>query len=53
MEREGGLIAHIAQARKAGAQDEEIYQAILVSTGLSGFPATLAAFGVARSYLQR
>jgi 4-carboxymuconolactone decarboxylase len=51
MEHEGGLVAHIAQARRAGATEPEIYHAILVATGLSGMPATLAAFGTARNAL--
>jgi len=49
MEHEGGLIAHISQARKAGAQDEEIYHAIVSAAGLAGFPAALKAFAVARN----
>ena len=48
MEHEGGLIAHISQARKAGAQDAEIYQAIVSTTGLAGLPATLKAFAAAK-----
>ncbi len=52
MGHEGGLMAHIAQAKKAGAEDKEIYQAILVCAGQSGFPASLAAFGTARKTLQ-
>ena len=50
-EHEGGLIAHISQARKAGANEDEIYHAILLATGLAGFPAVLAAFGTAKEYL--
>jgi len=52
MEHEGGLVAHIAQARRAGATDAEIYHAILVVIGLSGIPATLAAFGTAGNALE-
>lgn len=48
---EGGLIAHISQARKAGANTGEVYHAILLATGLVGFPAVLAAFGAAKKYL--
>jgi 4-carboxymuconolactone decarboxylase len=48
MEHEGGLVAHISQARKAGASDQEIYHAILLATGLAGLPATLKAFGAAK-----
>ena len=48
---EGGLVAHISQARRAGAADAEIYHAILVSTGLAGFSSTLGATSVAREYL--
>jgi len=49
LEHEGGLIAHIAQARKAGARDAEIYQAIVSTTGLAGLPATLKAFAAAKN----
>ncbi len=52
MKHEGGVIAHISQAQKAGATKEEIYQAILIATGLAGFPAVLAAFAGARDRLQ-
>jgi 4-carboxymuconolactone decarboxylase len=48
MEHEGGLIAHISQARTAGASDEEIQHAIVVATGLAGLPATLKAFGASK-----
>ena len=51
LRREGGLIAHIDRAREVGASPEQIYQAILVATGLIGFPNTLAAFGIARDRL--
>jgi 4-carboxymuconolactone decarboxylase len=51
LEHQGGLIAHISQARKAGANENEIYHAILLTTGLAGFPAVLAAFGTAMEYL--
>jgi AhpD family alkylhydroperoxidase len=50
-EHHGGLIAHISQARKVGATEEEIYHAILLTTGLVGIPAVLAAFGTATEYL--
>ncbi len=50
--REGGLVAHISKAQKLGAPKEEIYQAILLASGLSGFPSTLAAFSVARKHLE-
>ena len=48
MEHEGGLIAHISQARKAGASEEEIQHAIVLATGLAGLPPTLKAFGAAK-----
>ena len=51
LRREGGLIAHIDRARDEGASPEQIYQAILVATSLTGFPTTLAAFGIARDRL--
>ena len=52
LRREGGLIAHIDLARDAGASPEQIYQTILLATGLTGFPTTLAAFGIARDHLE-
>lgn len=52
LEREGGATAHIAQAKKAGAENDEIYHAMLVATGLAGFPAVLAAFGAAKKHLE-
>ncbi|HEX9592030.1 MAG TPA: carboxymuconolactone decarboxylase family protein [bacterium] len=52
LEHEGGLVAHVSQAQKAGASDDEIYQAILVATGLAGFPAALAAYGYAADFLK-
>ena len=48
MGHEGGLMAHISQARKAGAQEDEIYQAIMTATGLAGFPAILQAYAAAK-----
>jgi alkylhydroperoxidase/carboxymuconolactone decarboxylase family protein YurZ len=45
-------VAHVSQARKAGAQPAEIYQAILLATGLAGFPAVLAAMATAKKYLK-
>lgn len=51
LRREGGLIAHIGRAREEGASPEQIYQAILVAMSLTGFPTTLAAFGIARDRL--
>ena len=35
MEHEGSVVAHVSQAKTAKATDEEIYQAILVATGLA------------------
>lgn len=52
LEHEGGLIAHISQARKAGATEKEIEHAILVATGLAGFPAVLQASTIAKDYLE-
>ncbi len=52
MKHEGGVVAHISQAQKAGATTEEVYHAILVATGLAGFPAALAAFASARDHLK-
>ncbi|BAU49375.1 carboxymuconolactone decarboxylase [Sulfurifustis variabilis] len=52
LEHEGGLIAHVSQARKAGATEKEIEHAILVATGLAGFPAVLQASELARDYLE-
>ena len=53
LEREGGLVAHISQAKKAGADNHEIYHAILIAMGLVGFPAVLAAFSTATKYLKQ
>lgn len=52
LEHEGGAVAHISQAKKAGAQESEIYHAILLATGLAGFPAVLAGFTTAKKYLK-
>jgi len=52
MEHQGGVFAHVSQARKAGATSEEIYHAILLATGLAGFPAALAAFASAKEHLE-
>jgi len=49
--RKGGLHAHIHRARKAGAQKEEILQAILLAVPLVGLPAVLDAFLVAEKAL--
>lgn len=48
--RHGGLAAHIAQAQRAGAQEAEIYQAILATMSLAGFPTTLGAFAMAKEH---
>jgi AhpD family alkylhydroperoxidase len=48
LEHEGGLIAHISQAKKAGARDDEIQHAIVVAAGLIGLPSTLKAFATAK-----
>jgi AhpD family alkylhydroperoxidase len=53
LRREGGLIAHIDRAKDVGATPGEIYQTILLATGLIGFPSTLAAFSIARDRLER
>jgi 4-carboxymuconolactone decarboxylase len=50
LEHHGGLVAHISQARKAGATDNEINHAIIVAMGLAGFPTVLAASKTAREY---
>jgi len=52
MGREGGLVAHISKAKKAGAQKNEIYHSILLAMGLAGFPTTLSAFAVAKKHLE-
>lgn len=53
MEHEGGVVAHASQARKAGASDDEIYQAILTATTLCGFPAVLGAVSTAKKFLEK
>lgn len=52
LEHEGGLVAHISRARKAGASDKEIRHAILVAMGIAGFPTVLAAEATAQHYLK-
>ena len=49
--RHGGLVAHISQAQRAGAQEAEIYHALLITMSLAGFPDTLGAFVTAREHL--
>ena len=52
LEHEGGLVAHISQARAEGAPPAEIYHAILLATGLAGFSAALGGFQTAKEYLE-
>ncbi len=52
LQHEGGVVAHISQAKKIGASNDEIYHAILVAMGLAGFPAVLAAVATAKRYLE-
>ena len=52
MGHEGGVIAHVSQARRAGASPEEIYQALLCTMAQAGFPATLASITAARKHLE-
>ncbi len=52
MGHEGGVIAHVSQAKKAGASPEEIYQALLSTMSLAGFPATLKSISAARKHLE-
>jgi 4-carboxymuconolactone decarboxylase len=52
LEHEGSIVAHISQAKKAGAEDNEIYHAILLATGLGGFSVVLAAVDTARRFLE-
>ena len=52
MEHEGGIVAHASQARKAGASNDEIYQAILTAISLCGFPAVLSAVSTAKKFLE-
>jgi AhpD family alkylhydroperoxidase len=52
LRRQGGLIAHIDRARDVGASTEQIYQTILLATGLTGLPTTLAAFSIVRDHLE-
>ena len=53
LEHDGGLVALISQAKKAGAKDSEIFQAILLATSLAGFPAALAGYRAAKDYLAK
>jgi AhpD family alkylhydroperoxidase len=50
--REGGLVAHVLRAKRAGASPSEIYQAILQAVGLTGFPASLASYRIVKEYLK-
>ncbi len=52
LEHKGGVVAHISQAHKVGATDNEINHAILVAMGLVGFPTVLAVSETAREYLK-
>ena len=52
LRQEGGVVAHASQAKKAGASDEEVYQAILVAMGQAGFPAVVGAMAAAKEYLE-
>jgi AhpD family alkylhydroperoxidase len=51
-EHGGSLVAHVSQAQKAGATPDEIYQAILQSTGLAGFAVALHGIRTAKSYIE-
>jgi AhpD family alkylhydroperoxidase len=51
-EHEGSLVAHVSQARKAGATPDEIYQAILQATGLAGFAVALHGIRTAKAYIE-
>jgi AhpD family alkylhydroperoxidase len=53
VEQEGGVTAHISRAKKAGANNDEIYHAILSTTGQAGFPAVLSAYAAAKAYLEK
>ena len=50
--REGGLVAHVSKARKAGAKKPEIYQAMFQGLGLAGFPTILSAYRIVRKTLK-
>lgn len=49
---DGSVIAHLARARKAGASEAEVQQAMLSAITLGGFPAVLRATEAARKYLE-
>ncbi len=49
----GGVRSHARQAKDAGASDEEILHAVIISTSTVGFPAMIAAYGWALSSLGR
>jgi len=40
---EGAVHSHIRRAQEAGAEEEEIYHALILLTGTIGFPAVSAA----------
>lgn len=52
-EHEGSLISHISQARKAGASPDEIYHAVLQSTGIAGFSVALHGMRSAKTYIEQ
>ncbi|MBI5251922.1 MAG: carboxymuconolactone decarboxylase family protein [Desulfomonile tiedjei] len=41
----GGVRSHARRALEAGATEEEVTQAVLMSGSIVGFPAMIAAFG--------
>lgn len=51
LHHDGGLVAHVSQARKSGATAEEVYHAIRVAAAPAGFSSVLRAFSRARSLL--
>ena len=50
--RQGGLIAHIKRARRAGATAQEIHHAIALAIPLIGLPDVLDAFLIAKKHLK-
>ena len=51
LKRHGGLIAHLDRARALGATEDELYQTILLTLPLVGFPDALAAFRIVKERL--
>lgn len=48
----GGVRSHVRRALEAGAGSEEIFQTVLISGTIVGFPAMIASYGWAKEVLE-